>query len=321
MGAARRSARFEQKVKAAAATVASQAPVPFVGGRELGPTALSPRARPGRARNADGARARCVPAADARQPVARRQGRRRRRRNRPTRSNLPETFFVHGFSLRPPVRRRRLQLPAAARGGAARRIRQAHSVRDVTECPPARWSRPATPDADAVDDDTSYVGLEDLGYPRQPPATHLCYHDRRRSAGGGRPDARLHLVGRRRELADAGVHELWRRPRRLGNRRRTAAVLRPQLPRRHAVGAAITPNELMPIILGLQEEQFAVLPPGGRVTRTLASRRTRSVARARPVEVLSPAGHGARLGIHASRANRLPTRAAWCGRIATRWRR
>ena len=63
--------------------------------------------------------------------------------------------------------------------------------------------------------------------------------DRRRPDLGRRPDARLHLARRRRELAPHGLHQLRRRPRRLGDgRRRGAAVLRPQPRRRDAVGGA-----------------------------------------------------------------------------------
>ena len=61
----------------------------------------------------------------------------------------------------------------------------------------------------------------------------VCRDGRCIAAFGRRSDARLHLGGRCRELACAGLYQLRRRPRRVGTiRRQAAAVLRAELPHR-----------------------------------------------------------------------------------------
>ena len=119
-------------------------------------------------------------------------------------------------------------------------IKKAVSVIDVTD--PAH-EVPVTPaatkrDEDAESDDGDRVQSRRA---RILAASRAHLRDPHRSDARlrRRADPRLHLDGGRRVLAQGRVHQLRRRPRRVGIERRTgAAVLRAQLPERHAVDDA-----------------------------------------------------------------------------------
>ena len=101
-------------------------------------------------------------------------------------------------------------------------LRQAVTVRDVTAAPETRveagGERPVSTDVQGPD-----LLAESRGAWLQPPAAvaDLCHRPRPLASGRRRTGARLRLRGRRRKLAHARVHQLRRRPRRLGAERRT----------------------------------------------------------------------------------------------------
>ena len=118
------------------------------------------------------------------------------------------------------------------------------SAKDVTS-PPREIgiTKPRTPRTKIVYGETFDVSrsptLEDAGFDAQPPARTYSITVDAGAARRRRPDARIPVGRDGRELAPAGVHQLRRRPRCVGNRRRNApAVLCPELQIRDAVGRA-----------------------------------------------------------------------------------
>ena len=140
-------------------------------------------------------------------------------------------------------------------------------------------------------DASAELTLEDAGFTAQPPARTYAVTRRRGPEVGRRPDARLHVVGHRRELASARVHQLRRRPRRVGEqrRRRCCRSTRATSATSRSGRRPIAPDLLMPTLLKLQPS-FSVTPetrghraPTGRPGRShrLARARSRRCARAR----------------------------------------
>ena len=100
-----------------------------------------------------------------------------------------------------------------------------------------------------------------------------------------RADARLHLDGQRRELAPARVHQLRRRPRRVGEVGRARSFRSPRAtssPCRQWL-APLAASDLMPAVRALQEKSFLLSPPGAPVVRRLTPKaRHHPVLRHRP---------------------------------------
>ena len=148
----------------------------------------------------------------------------------------------------------------------------------------------------------------------QPPAAgaHIRRAAGRQSSIGSRwTDARLRLDRHRRELARARVHELWRRPWRLGIELGPgAAVLHAQPRRRHAMGAAgrtrrSDADDRRTSIRGSTE-----LPPGDGLHRTLRTKTDAIESAGIDLSrALGPSAEGHRLGRRATKATRSRIRA------------
>ena len=144
-------------------------------------------------------------------------------RRRPTRSKAEPAFFVDGFDCRaecdPDDRQSRLH--AAPRQGARRSPRR--SASPTSRAAPATSVREAGRRRRATTcarrDELAYLTLEDAGFERAAAREHVL---RRRSAPDADGDDGQTLgytwAGHGRELAPARVHELRRRPRRVGER-------------------------------------------------------------------------------------------------------
>ena len=181
---------------------------------------------------------------------------------------------------------------------------------DITAATPARpVARPATPRprASYERDEGARLTLEDAGFSAQPPARDL-RGDRRRDLQARRPDARLHVGRHRGELAPARVHQLRRRPRRVGERRRPgAAVLRAQLP---DVTQWVAPVAPAAADADAAEAAARVRGDAGRRRRRAAARRRgrpHRVARPRPDGRARPARDGPGLDRGPGRRRRSPS--------------
>ncbi len=99
------------------------------------------------------------------------------------------------------------------------------SVTDITNATSERPVARSTTVKPVSLDTSSSPNLEDGGYDRQPPARTFAYRLDAVAGRGRRTGARLSMDRHRRELARARVHELRRRPRRVGTGRRPGAAL------------------------------------------------------------------------------------------------
>ena len=113
------------------------------------------------------------------------------------------------------------------------------TIADITDPAREQAVQKKTAVVAAGRDTSTAHSVEDGGFDRQPPAnTWALELDPSLRALDGQTLG-YRWIGHRRELARARVHELRRRPRRVGDGRRpAAAVLRAQLPERHAAGDA-----------------------------------------------------------------------------------
>jgi hypothetical protein len=262
-------ARFEQKVKAVTATVSSQAQVPFVA------AANWDRARfvPGpdlvvlETLTAPAPDAFLQLTLDSRLPSA--QGPATPQAAQTFTIHLPETFFVSGFRCQSQCDAdayNYLRLRASARIAA---IRQATTVRDLTDAAAGVPVAPATPDPRNGDDATSYVNLEDLGYERQPPArTFAVTIDDGLVASDGQTlgytwSEVVENWHARAFTSFGDGHGVWE----------TGGGALPFYGRNFRDvtqwATTITPKELMPLILRLQEREFGIPPASAGVRRTL----------------------------------------------------
>ena len=84
-----------------------------------------------------------------------------------------------------------------------------------------------------------------------------------------RPDARLHVGRPGRELAPARVHQLRRRPRRVGDRAAARSCRSTRATSRRCTqwAAPVDPQQLMPTLLQLQDSHFRLAPSRRRVPR------------------------------------------------------
>ena len=237
---------------------------------------------------------------DERAPVAGRS-RRLRARTRRTRSrSSPRSSST--VRLRGGVRARRAESADLRKRGARHRLRPRghghatsprHRRRVPSRNPPRRGRAVRTPRTRAAT-----CPLEDARLRRAAAGTDVRRHGERGSEGGRRADARLHVGRHRRELASAGLHELRRRPRRVGSRRAAPRCRSTRATSSNVQqwAAPIAPGELMPTLVRLQTQLRPDAGRSGTERRLGGDGRSDPVARPRHRERARRPADGPRVG-------------------------
>ena len=300
------AARFDAKVAVARGAAASTLGVPVVLAPDWDKKRFPPSPDLVVLADERGAGARRMARRDARHPSAGRRGPRNASAAADLRRPPRADFFVSGFHCAMECDADGYNVTFLRAPAKIDALKRAISVRDITSrAADAIVPRSPTPRVTfrARQESANVFSLEDVGYDRQPPArTFAISLDAALQADDGQTLG-YSWTGIVENWHETRVHELRRRARRVGNRRRTAAVLRAQLHGCTQWARRSPVDQLMPTILELTKSQFHKAPAGPGTRRALGVTADRIQSHGLDLSrVLSPRGR------------------VWCGRPCIRAR-